>query len=110
MRNYARGSRWLPGTALEETGSVLVQVDVRGTVHHRHHDHSAYIRCLELEIEVNPPICQWVSQRGERFWRLAIVIQLQRRTYIAQRGGTQLEIINLPHTSMTMIVETVSAL
>ena len=48
MRNYTGGSRWLLGTVLEETGpSVGAQVDVGGTVHHRHHDQLRPHRVLE---------------------------------------------------------------
>ena len=39
VRNYSRGSKWVLGTIIQETGPVSVRVELEdGTVVRRHHD------------------------------------------------------------------------
>ena len=39
VRNYSRGSKWVPGTIIQETGPLSAQVELEdGSVVRRHHD------------------------------------------------------------------------
>ena len=39
VRNYSRGSKWVPGTIIQETGPLSVRVELEdGMVVRRHHD------------------------------------------------------------------------
>ena len=50
VRNYSRGSKWVPGTIIQETGPLSVRVELEdGMVVRRHHD--------ELISRTTQPLC-----------------------------------------------------
>ena len=48
VRNYSRGSKWVPGTVIQETGPLSVRVELEdGMIVLRHHDHELISRTTE---------------------------------------------------------------
>ena len=54
VRNYSRGSKWVPGTIIQETGPLSVRVELEdGMVVRRHHD--------QLISRTTEPVCPMAS-------------------------------------------------
>ena len=57
VRNYSRGSKWVPGTIIQETGPLSARVELEdGMVVRRHHD--------QLISRTTEPLCP--SPRAQR--------------------------------------------
>ena len=59
VRNYSRGSKWVPGTIIQETGPLSVRVELEdGMVVRRHHD--------QLISRTTEPVCPSPTAHDQR--------------------------------------------
>ena len=65
VQNYSKGSRWIPGTIIQETGPVSARIELEdGTVVRRHHDQLVARPTGSFSPGVTLPITSPLQQEG----------------------------------------------
>ena len=65
VRNYSRGTKWIPGTIIQETGPLSARIELEdGTVVRKHHDQLAARPTESFNPGVALPITSPLQQEG----------------------------------------------